>query len=159
MPVHAVEVLGAEEAKAAPGVRQVIPDAYVVLIPPSNPVVSVGPIIAIPAIRDALRSTAAPVVGVSPILGGSAVRGMANQLLGGLGVEVSASGVAGFHGGRAAEGILDGWLIDHSDADQAPSIEQLGIAVGTVPLWMSDPPKTRELAEDAIQLAGELGRR
>ena len=72
------------------------------LIPPSNPVVSVGPIIEVPDIKEALRSTAAPVVGVSPIIGGSAVRGMANQLLGGLGVDVSASGVAGFHGSRAA---------------------------------------------------------
>lgn len=159
VPVHGVEVVGAEQANAAPGVREAIADADVVLIPPSNPVVSVGPIIAVPAIREALRSTAAPVVGVSPIIGGSAVRGMANQLLGGLGVNVSASGVAGLHGSRAAEGILDGWLIDDSDADEAHSIEQLGIAVRTVPLWMSDPPKTRKLAEDAIQLAHEVGRR
>ena len=68
------------------------------------------------------------------------------------------TGVAGFHGSRAGEGILDGWLIDDSDADEAHAIEQLGIAVRTVPLWMSDPSKTRKLAEDALQLARELGR-
>jgi LPPG:FO 2-phospho-L-lactate transferase len=159
VPVHAVEVVGAEQAKAAPGVLEAIADADVVLIPPSNPVVSVGPIIAVQDIREALRSTAAPVVGVSPIIGGSAVRGMANQLLSGLGVDVSARGVAAYHGSRAAEGILDGWLIDDSDADEAPAIEQLGMAVRAVPLWMSDPPKTRKLAEDALELARELARR
>jgi LPPG:FO 2-phospho-L-lactate transferase len=159
VPVHAVEVVGAEQAKAAPGVVEAIVDADVVLIPPSNPVVSVGPIIAVEDIREALRSTTAPVVGVSPIIGGSAVRGMADQLLSGLGVDVSASGVAAFHGSRGAEGILDGWLIDDSDADEAPAIERLGMAVRAVPLWMSDPPKTRKLAEDALQLARELGRR
>jgi len=163
VPVHAVEVVGLEQAKAAPDVIEAIADADVVLIPPSNPVVSVGPIIGVRDIRDALRSTAAPVVGVSPIIGGSAVRGMANQLLGGLGVEVSASGVARFHGSRTDSatggGVLDGWLIDDSDADEAASIEQIGITVRTVPLWMSDPPKTRKLAEDALQLAQELDRR
>jgi LPPG:FO 2-phospho-L-lactate transferase len=159
VPVHAVEVIGIEKAQAAPGVLEAIADADVVLLPPSNPVVSVGPIIGVHDIREALRSTRAPVVGVSPIIGGSAVRGMANQLLSGLGVEVSASGVARFHGSRRATGVLDGWLIDDSDADEAPSIEQLGIAVRTVPLWMSDPAKTRKLAEDALHLARELGGR
>lgn len=159
VPVHAVEMIGIEEARAAPGVLEAIADADVVLLPPSNPVVSVGPIIGVHDIREALRSTRAPVVGVSPIIGGSAVRGMANQLLTGLGVEVSASGVARFHGSRGAAGVLDGWLIDDSDGDEAPSIEQLGIAVRTVPLWMSDPAKTRKLAEDALQLARELGSR
>jgi LPPG:FO 2-phospho-L-lactate transferase len=157
VPVHAVEVVGADQAKAAPGVLEAISDADVVLLPPSNPVVSVGPIVAVQDIREALRSTAAPVIGVSPIIGGSAVRGMANQLLSGLGVEVSASGVARFHGSRSAGGILDGWLIDDADADEVPSIDELGIAVRAVPLWMTDPPTTRKLAEDALHLATELG--
>lgn len=156
VPVHAVNVVGAEQATAAPGVVDAIMDADVVLIPPSNPVVSIGPIVGVRDIREALQATAAPVVGVSPIIGGSAVRGMANQLLSGLGVEVSASGVAAFHRSRAADGILDGWLIDDADAGEAPTIEQLGVAVRAVPLWMSDPPKTRKLAEDALQLAREL---
>jgi LPPG:FO 2-phospho-L-lactate transferase len=158
VPVHAVELVGVEQAKAAPGVLEAIARAVVVLVPPSNPIVSVGPIIGVKEIREALRTTAAPVVGVSPIIGGSAVRGMANQLLSGLGVEVSASGVAALHGSRTSDGILDGWLVDDSDAEEVPAIEQLGMAVRAVPLWMSDPPKTRKLAEDALQLARELGR-
>lgn len=159
VPVHAVEVVGADRANAAPGVLEAIRDADVVLIPPSNPIVSVGPIISIGDIREALRSTEAPVVGVSPIIGGSAVRGMANQLLSGLGIDVSASGVARFHGSRTDDGILDGWLIDDSDAGEAASIEQAGLTVRVVPLWMSDPSKTRKLAADALDLARELSQR
>jgi LPPG:FO 2-phospho-L-lactate transferase len=156
VPVHAVEVRGRAGAKAAPGVIDAIADADVVLIPPSNPVVSVGPIIGVPDLRDALRTTAAPVVGVSPIIGGSAVRGMANELLNGLGVDVSASGVAAYLGSRAANGILDGWLLDDSDAGELEAVEALGITTRAVPLWMSDAEKTRALAKDALQLAGEV---
>jgi LPPG:FO 2-phospho-L-lactate transferase len=156
VPVHGVNIRGIENASAAPGVREAILDADVVLIPPSNPVVSVGPIVGVSDIRDALRSTGAPVVGVSPIIGTSAVRGMANQLLAGLGVEVSAAGVAGFHRGRDADGILDGWLIDTEDADQVATIEELGIATRAVPLWMSDEATTRQLAVDALQFAAEV---
>lgn len=159
VPVHAVEVVGIEKASAAPGVVEAIAEADVVLLPPSNPVVSVGPIVEVQDIRDALRTTPAPVVGVSPIIGGSAVRGMANQLLTGLGVEVSARGVATFHGSRTADGLLDGWLLDTDDAGETPDVEKLGIAARAVPLWMSDPEKTRTLAEDALRLAAEIGRR
>jgi LPPG:FO 2-phospho-L-lactate transferase len=159
VPVHAVEVRGIRDASPAPGVVDAIIDADVVLLPPSNPVVSVGPIVAVPGIREALRSTAAPVVGVSPIIGGSAVRGMANELLAGLGLDVSARGVAEFHGSRTADGILDGWLIDDSDAVDVEPIAHLSIATRAVPLWMTDQAKTQKLAEDALQLAGELGRR
>jgi LPPG:FO 2-phospho-L-lactate transferase len=159
VPVHAVDVRGVRDATPAPGVVEAIMDADMVLLPPSNPVVSVGPIVAVPGIREALRSTSAPVVGVSPIIGGSAVRGMANELLSGLGVDVSASGVAEFHGSRAAEGILDGWLVDDSDVAEVEPITALGIAARAVPLWMSDQAKTQKLAEDALHLAHELGRR
>ena len=159
VPVHAVEVRGIHKASPAPGVVEAITDADVVLLPPSNPVVSVGPIVAVPGIREALRSTAAPVVGVSPIIGGSAVRGMANELLAGLGLDVSARGVAEYHGSRTADGILDGWLIDDSDAADVELIAQLGVVTRAVPLWMTDQAKTQKLAEDALQLASELGRR
>ena len=159
VPVHAVNVLGIEKAAAAPGVREAILDADVVLIPPSNPVVSVGPIVGVTDLRDALRSTPAPVVGVSPIIGTSAIRGMANQLLAGLGVEVSAAGVAGYHRGRTADGILDGWLIDTEDADQLAAIESLGITARAVPLWMADDATTRQLATDALRLAAEMSPR
>ena len=158
VPVHGVEIDGIETAKAAPGVIDAITSADVVLIPPSNPVVSVGPIVGVSDIGDALRSTNAPIVGVSPIIGRTAVRGMANQLLAGLGVDVSATGVAAFHGSRASGGILDVWLIDDGDTAESAAVDELGIAVRAVPLWMSDAAMTQRLAEDAINLARELGR-
>jgi LPPG:FO 2-phospho-L-lactate transferase len=157
VPVHGVDIDGIEAAKAAPGVIDAITSADVVLISPSNPVVSIGPIVGVSDIGDALRSTTAPIVGVSPIIGRTAVRGMANQLLAGLGVDVSATGVAAFHGSRASGGILDGWLIDDGDAAESAAVDELGIAVRAVPLWMSDAAKTQRLAEDAINLARELG--
>lgn len=156
VPVHAVEVVGIGKATAAPGVVEAIADADVVLLPPSNPVVSVGPIVGVGEIREVLVATSAPVIGVSPIIGGSAVRGMANQLLSGLGVDVSASGVAAFHGSRQGNGILDGWLIGEEDAAEHGIVEGLGIATRVVPLWMSDREKTQRLAEDALQLAREV---
>lgn len=159
VPVHGVDYRGLPEAHAAPGVVDAIAGADAVIIPPSNPVVSVGPIAGVPDIAAALRATAAPVVGVSPIIGESAVRGMANQLLDGLGVDVTASGVAAFHGGRRGDGFLDGWLIDSHDVAQLPAIEGLGIAARAVPLWMSDAETTRQLAADTLTLARELAGR
>jgi LPPG:FO 2-phospho-L-lactate transferase len=156
VPMEGLEYRGADVAKAAPGVIEAIRDADVVLLPPSNPVVSIGPIVAVREIRDALRATAAPVVGVSPVIGESAVRGMANQLLDGLGITVSATGVASFHGSRSDDGVLDGWLVDSEDAAQVKSIEALGIAARAVPLWMSDPETTKQLAADALAFAQNL---
>ena len=106
-------------ATPAPGVLDAIADADVVVLPPSNPVVSVGTILAIPGIRDALRATAAPVVGVSPIVGGAPVRGMADACLTAIGVETSAVAVAGTTAG-ARTAILDAWLVDERDADARP---------------------------------------
>ena len=100
------------DARPAPGVLEAIADADVVLLPPSNPVVSIGTILAVPGIRDALAATAAPVVGVSPIIGGAPVRGMADACLAAIGVETSR------RGGRrgSTPGLLDGWLVDDADA-------------------------------------------
>src|SRR3546814_19062293 len=82
-----------------------------VIVPPSNPVVSVGTILGVPGVHEALLETAAPVVGLSPIVGTSHVRGMAEQMLTSIGVEVSASGVAGHYGARSPGGVLDGWPV------------------------------------------------
>jgi LPPG:FO 2-phospho-L-lactate transferase len=122
------------------------------VLPPSNPVVSVGTILGVSGVRDALRATAAPVVGLSPIVGASHVRGMAEQLLRSIGVEVSAAGVAGHYGPREAGGILDGWLVDETDADQVASIEALGIACRAVPLMMTDHDATAAMAVAALEL-------
>ena len=106
------------------------------IVPPSNPVVSVGTILGVPGIRDAVRETAAPVIGLSPIIGTGPVRGMADKVLATVGVASTASAVARYYGSRASGGVLDGWLIDTSDAIQADSIAGAGIHVQAVPLWI-----------------------
>ena len=103
--------VGLDDARPAPGVVEAITGADVVLVAPSNPVVSIGTVLAVPGIRDAVRTTAAPVVGTSPIVAGRPVRGMADACLTAVGVEVSAAGVAAHYGARhgrdSADGILD----------------------------------------------------
>ena len=109
--------IGIEDAKPAPGVLEAITEADLVIVPPSNPVVSVGTILGVPGVRDALASTSGPVVGVSGIIGDDHVRGMARQLLEVIGVEVSAAGRGrALRRPRAAGGVLDGWLVDTADA-------------------------------------------
>jgi LPPG:FO 2-phospho-L-lactate transferase len=153
VPVEEVVIQGIDEARPAPGVVEAIAGADLVILPPSNPIVSIGPIAAVSGIRQALAATAAPVVGVSPIIGGGAVRGMADQLLTGLRIEISASGVAAHHGSRTAGGLLDGWLVDTVDADQVASINALGMTGRAVPLWMTDDATTDQLARDTFDLA------
>ncbi|WP_137846412.1 2-phospho-L-lactate transferase [Microbacterium sp. 2FI] len=145
---------GIEVATPAPGVIAAIEDADAVLIAPSNPVVSIGPILAVPGIRDALRQTAAPVVGVSPIIGGRVVRGMADVCLAAIGVETSAAAVAEHYGARAAGGVLDTWLVGEEDAAVAPDVEGLGIRSVVTPLWMTDAETSASLAERALSTAG-----
>ncbi len=154
VPAHSVVPIGAEKATPAPGVLDAITDADLVLLPPSNPVVSVGTILAVPGIRDALAKTAAPVVGVSGIVGDDHVRGMARQLLGVIGVEVSAAGVAEHYGARTAGGIVDGWLVDTVDAGLVQRIEAGGIRSRAVPLMMTDPDATAAMVVAALDLAG-----
>jgi LPPG:FO 2-phospho-L-lactate transferase len=152
VPAHAVVPIGIEDAKPAPGVLEAIADADVVIVPPSNPVVSVGTILGVPGIRDALTSTSAPVVGVSGIIGEDHVRGMARQLLGVIGVEVSAAGVAEHYGSRTSGGVLDGWLMDTVDEALVGRVEALGIRSRAVPLWMNDHDATADMVSAALDL-------
>jgi LPPG:FO 2-phospho-L-lactate transferase len=152
VPAHAVVVVGLDEATPGPGVIDAITDADLVLLPPSNPVVSVGTILGVPRVREALVATQAPVVGISPIIGGSHVRGMANQLLESVGVEVSAGGVGRHYGARAQGGVLDGWLVDEADADELPGLHEAGLAAAAVPLYMTDHDATAAMAAAAIEL-------
>jgi LPPG:FO 2-phospho-L-lactate transferase len=152
IPALAVVVVGLDEATPGPGVIDAITDADLVLLPPSNPVVSVGTILGVPRVREALVATRASVVGVSPIIGGSHVRGMANQLLESVGVEVSAGGVGRHYGARAQGGVLDGWLVDEADADQLPGLHEAGLAAAAVPLYMTDHDATAAMAAAAIEL-------
>jgi LPPG:FO 2-phospho-L-lactate transferase len=148
VPARSIAAVGAEDSKPAPGVLEAIEAADLVLLPPSNPVVSVGTILAVPGIRAAVA--AKTVVGVSPIIGGAPVRGMADACLTAIGVETSAGAVAEHYG----SGLLDGWLVDTADA--ATEGDLGGIAVRSRPLLMTDVEATAEIARAALDLAGEL---
>jgi LPPG:FO 2-phospho-L-lactate transferase len=153
VPAETVVVVGLDEATPAPGVIDAITDADLVLLPPSNPVVSIGTILGVARVREALGATRAPVVGLSPIVGGSHVRGMANQLLTSLGHEVSAAGVGLHYGARSQDGLLDGWLVDDVDADQVDRVTAAGLACRAVPLMMTDHDATAAMAAAAVELA------
>ncbi len=149
IPTHSFAFVGSDKATAASGVAEAIADADIVLIAPSNPVVSIGSILAVGGIRGALRSTAAPVIGYSPIIAGKPLRGMADECLSAIGVESSSEAVGKHFGARSGIGILDGWLIHEGDS---AVIE--GVDVRSAPLLMTDPGTTAEMVRAGLQLAG-----
>lgn len=176
LPVARFVQRGIENAVAAPGVLEAIRGADIVLIAPSNPVVSIGTILNVGGIPEALRATSAPVVGVSPIIAGAAVRGMADACLAAIGVATSAEAVARHYGARSrgnatsaetsaiaetaahaghAEraGLLDAWLVDTVDAGAAAALEAAGIRTAVVPLWMNDLETSTALAAAAVAAA------
>ncbi|MEU2347466.1 2-phospho-L-lactate transferase [Modestobacter sp. NPDC049651] len=141
--------VGVDDARPAPGVVEALTEADAVLLAPSNPVVSIGTVLGVPGVRDALRAARGRVVGLSPIVGGEAVRGMADRCLPVVGVEVSAEGVGRHYGARSAGGVLDAWLVHTGDAAEVP-----GVDVRAVPLLMSSPEATRDMARAALDAAG-----
>ncbi|MEV6577165.1 2-phospho-L-lactate transferase [Streptomyces sp. NPDC051582] len=149
LDAEAVVPVGADQAKPAPGVLEAVAAADLIVFPPSNPVVSVGTILAVPGIREAVAAARAPVVGLSPIVGGAPVRGMADKVLAAVGVEATAAAVALHYGGE----LLDGWLVDTADADAVAEVEAAGIACRAVPLMMTDLAATAEMARAALALA------
>jgi LPPG:FO 2-phospho-L-lactate transferase len=154
VPAHGFPLLGLDRARPAPGVLEALREADVVLLPPSNPVVSVGPVLAVPGVRDALRGTRAPVVGVSPVIGGAPVRGMAAQCLAALDVPCTAAGVGGLYAD-----LLDGWLVDDADlvaARDALTGDAGGPRVVGTDLLMRDVAGARRLAGAALDLALDL---
>jgi len=150
--VPAAEIIasGAADAEPAPGVLDAIGAADVVLFPPSNPVVSIGTILAVPGIRAAVA--AKTVVGVSPIIGGAPVRGMADACLTAIGVATSAAAVGAHYG----PGLIDGWLVDEADKAAADDPLLAGVEVRALPLYMRDLPATTAIARAALDLAAEL---
>jgi LPPG:FO 2-phospho-L-lactate transferase len=152
VPALAVLAVGQEQATPGPGVLDAIAGADLVVLPPSNPVVSVGTILGVPGVRDAVQATTAPVVGLSPIVGDRHVRGMAEQLLTGIGVEVSASGVGLHYGARSAGGVLDGWLVDSRDEQHLAALAGAGLRARAVPLMMTDPAATAAMTAAAVEL-------
>jgi LPPG:FO 2-phospho-L-lactate transferase len=144
VPAESITLVHHGSLLPAPGVLEAIEAADVVLLPPSNPVVSIGTILQVEGIREALK--AKRVVGLSPIVGGAPVRGMADACLSAIGVETSAAAVGAHYG----PDLLDGWLVDTADAGTTVA----GVAVQAVPLMMTDLEATAAMARAALELAG-----
>lgn len=140
---------GIERARPAPGVLEAIGAAAMVLIAPSNPIVSIGPILAVPGVRAALRESPARVAAVSPIVGGVAIKGPADRMLRALGHDVSPAGVA-----MAYQDILDALVLDRVDAALAPRVEEMGIVAVVTDTIMRDLPSKEALARAALAAAG-----
>ena len=143
--VSNVELRGIEQAATAPGVCEAIRSAHLVILPPSNPIVSIGPILALPGVRSALQATAAPVVAISPLVAGKPIKGPADRLLAGLGIDVSATGVAGLY-----RDFLDTFVIDTQDLHLTRHLEELGLSVIATNTIMSDMEKSIALAQVVV---------
>ncbi|HEU5450007.1 MAG TPA: 2-phospho-L-lactate transferase [Acidimicrobiia bacterium] len=148
-PVAAVRFEGAAQAKPGPAVLDALAEADAVLLCPSNPVISIGPILALPGVRDVLRARRARVVGVSPIIRGATVKGPADRLMAAAGIEVSCAGVASIYADICAT-----LLVDESDADRVPDVESHGVRAAVAPIIMRDADGAAELARRALDLAG-----
>lgn len=143
--VREVRFVGAESARPAPGVLEAIGDADIVVVAPSNPIVSLGPVLAVPGIRELLRERRGSVVGVSPIRGGRALKGPADRLLTELGHGSSATAVARIHADVA--GVL---VIDTVDAALADEISELDVRPVVAPTVMSSPERAADLARTVL---------
>jgi LPPG:FO 2-phospho-L-lactate transferase len=149
--VTAVDLSAAAAAKPAPGVLAAIAQADAILLCPSNPVVSIGPILTVPGVREAIANARAPVVAVSPIVGSMPIKGPADRLLRGIGVEVSARGVASHY-----SDFVDAIAIDSQDADQLEDIRALGLAARAIDTIMVDRSVSANLARVCLELADEV---
>jgi LPPG:FO 2-phospho-L-lactate transferase len=146
-PVHSVRFAGADEATPAPGVLEAIKSAGLVLLAPSNPITSIGPILAVPGIREALRTTAAPVAAISPIVGGAPVSGPAGTLMAAQGLAVSIGGVA-----DAYHDFLDILIADERDSKAAASLQSSGFRVHCANTIMRDAGSKTSLARAVLSL-------
>ncbi|HMG28152.1 MAG TPA: 2-phospho-L-lactate transferase [Acidimicrobiia bacterium] len=144
-PVVAVRFDGVDRAAPAPGVLEAIDEADTVVVCPSNPVISIGPILAVPSVRDALRARRDRVVGVSPIIAGAPVKGPADRLMDPLGMEVSCVGVA-----SAYRDFCSALVIDAGDASRAPEVDALGVHAVVTDTLMRDARVAAALARNAL---------
>ncbi|BBX21650.1 2-phospho-L-lactate transferase [Mycolicibacter terrae] len=149
VPTHGFGFVGSEKASATAEVVEAIAEADVVLLAPSNPVVSIGAILAVPGIRAALRSTPASIVGYSPIVAGKPLRGMADTCLSVIGLDSTSQAVGAHYGARSGTGILDCWLVHEGEHAQVD-----GVTVRSAPLLMTDPAATAEMVRTGLDLAG-----
>lgn len=148
LEVRDVRFDGVEQARPAPGVLDAIRGAEAVIVAPSNPFVSVGPILAVPGVREALRTTDAVRVAISPIVAGNVVKGPAAQMLQSLGHEVSALAVA-----RLYRDVLDLMVIDEQDRELQPAVEELGLACHVTDTMMVSPERKAALASATLSAA------
>jgi LPPG:FO 2-phospho-L-lactate transferase len=142
-PVEGVELRGAAEARATPEVLEAIAGARAIVIGPSNPVISIGPILAVPGIREAIETTAAPVVAVSPLVRGAVLKGPTDAFMAHAGLALDADGIAEHYAG-----LIDG-LVSDERADGVPTLE--------TDVEMADATARRRVAADALRFAGALG--
>jgi LPPG:FO 2-phospho-L-lactate transferase len=152
--VQKVEFRGIATASPAPGVCEAIRGADLLILPPSNPIVSIGPILALPGVRQALRETQAPVVAISPLVAGKPIKGPADRLLSGLGIEVSVVGVATLY-----RDFLDAFVIDTQDANQCARLQQAGLTVITTDTIMTDLEKSVALAQVVVEQGRVVNRK
>lgn len=148
-PVLDVKFEGIERAEPAPGVIEAILNADGVIICPSNPIVSIGPILSIKGVKEALKKTKAKIVAISPIVGGAPIKGPADKLMRGLGIEVSALGVA-----KIYRNFLDMLIIDNVDRDLKPKIEEIGVKVHVTNTIMKTIENKVKLAKEALNCIG-----
>jgi LPPG:FO 2-phospho-L-lactate transferase len=149
--VLAIELRGIRDARPTERVLAAISSADAIVLCPSNPVVSVGPILALPGMTEALASSSAPKVAVSPIVGGRALKGPADRMLSSLGHEVSATGVA-----RMYSGLVDGMVIDRTDEGERAGIETLGMRVLVTQSVMRDAEDRARLASETLEFSAGL---
>ena len=147
--VQDVVFVGAKEAKPAPGVLDALREADAILLAPSNPIVSIGSILSVPGVHDVLHEAKGMVVAVSPIIGGAPIKGPADKLMSGLGLDVSAVGVA-----RRYRDFLDVMVIDEQDKSLVTAIEDIGIPTVVTDTIMRDSATKKALAQTVLQAAG-----
>jgi LPPG:FO 2-phospho-L-lactate transferase len=152
--IRGVEYRGSARARPTPEVQAALKAAEAIFLAPSNPVASIGPILAVPGIRECLESSRAPRVAVSPVIGGRSLKGPTDKFLRWAKVEVSPLGVVCFY--RAALGGLDGILIDDADAHEAARIAALGIRVHVGDILMATSEQRRRVARTAVKFLEEL---
>jgi LPPG:FO 2-phospho-L-lactate transferase len=152
--VLGVELRGVENARVTEEVKRAITSAGAIILCPSNPVVSIAPILAVPGMRELLEESLAPKVAVSPIIGGRALKGPADRMLNSLGYEVSATGVA-----RMYEGFLNGFILDRTDRGEEAGISALGMRSLTTDAVMRHEKDRERLAREVLNLCRELGAR
>ena len=147
--VIGVRLRGIGEAHPTTAVTETVVEAEAIVLCPSNPVVSIGPVLAVPGLRALLEASTALKIAVSPIVGGRALKGPADRMMSSLGHEVSAVGVA-----RMYEGLVDGMVMDNADEDMAREVERLGMRVLVTDAVMHDEPDRGRLAREVLAFAG-----